>query len=291
MGDTQLEQEGAAGRQQATSDRASVPTYTPLQSPSHPPNATQPGHAARDAPTEEPRATPQRPPLPMVGVARPWTARLISDLSQPSHSTFLSWCRRQFIIANYGTLEECEPLAEAVYAFSQRVLSDHDWENESDMPPLPMNSDDFYDFSLGSGHGRMWGNLRRLFNIRVNASWSFLEYYLRNLAKDKFYVERADSIARDIIRLVREKGLSRDWNAENDVELHKPSVETTKNLRLEDLNGHWNVSALMSSWQIFRSFRLTPTQVRAIIGRGGNGRALLYCKYDSAGNILQVSLH
>lgn len=27
------------------------------------------------------------------------------------------------------------------------------------------------------------------------------------------------------------------------------------------------------------------------MGSGGNGRALLYSKYDSAGNVVQVSLH
>ena len=37
--------------------------------------------------------------------------------------------------------------------------------------------------------------------------------------------------------------------------------------------------------------QLTFTQFRGMVEEGGNGRALLYCKYDSAGNILQVSLY
>lgn len=222
----------STGDRQSTPDRRSfVSAYTPPQSPSEPQHAT-----------------PQPPSLPTIGVAYPWTQRLQRDLSQSPHSSFMSWCRRQFVTANYRTLEECEPLAKAVYAFSRRVLDDHDWENESDMPPVPMKSDDFYDFELGTGHGRMWGNLRRLFNIKQNAPLSFRKYYYRNLAADDLYVRAADANARQIIELVQEKGLSHDWEAENDLFTNAPSVATTNRFPLVGMNAHWNVGALMSLW-------------------------------------------
>lgn len=241
------------GHHQSTRDGASaVPTYTPLQSPPGPPNATQHGDAARDAPTGEPQAAHQPPPfLTIGGVAGHYTAQLYRDLSQPSHSTFLSWCRRQFTRANYRTLEECEPLAEACVALFRRTLSDHDWENESDMPPMPMNADDSYYFKVGSGNGRMWGNTRRLSNVRRNAPLSFLHYCNRNVARDLTLVDNADSIARQILQLVQRKGLSHDWENEKDVVLNEPPpFESTKNLRLEGLNPntYWNVSASISSW-------------------------------------------
>ncbi|GAB7322032.1 hypothetical protein MBLNU13_g03081t2 [Cladosporium sp. NU13] len=260
------------GFQRSTPDRASIDaTWTPLRSPSDPQNATQ--HVARNATTGRPYATPQLPPLPTVGEAGPWMQMIFGDLSQPSHSTFLSWCRRQLITANYHTLQECEPLAEAMYQLFRRTLHDHDWENESDMPPLPMTPEVLYKFNAGVGNGRMWGNLRRLFDIRRNAPLSFREYCNRNWAKDQFYVDNADSIARQILELVKEKGLSHDWDTENDVAENVPSTETTTaNFPLVDLhqNGHWNFHQEVAS--------------------GGNGRALLYCKRLNAADELGVAL-
>ena len=239
------------GNQRSTRGGASVvPTYTPLKSPPGPPNATQHGDAARNAPTGDPHAAPQPSPFPTIGAsAGPWTDKLLEDLSQPSHSPFLSWCRRQFVIANYRTLEECEPLAQACIALYRRVLRDHDWDNESDMPPVPMNADDSYYFKVGAGNGRMWGNTRRLSNIRRNAPLSFHAYCNRNLATDLVLVNNADSIARQILQRVQQTGLSHDWENEEDLVINlPPSFETTKNLPVEglNLNGRWNVSVSIS---------------------------------------------
>lgn len=68
------------------------------------------------------------------------------------------------------------------------------------------------------------------------------------MLQDGWYVENAGSIARKILQLVLGKGLSHDWENERDIVINIPSVETTKVIRLEDLNenGRWNVSALMS---------------------------------------------
>lgn len=126
-------------------------------------------------------------------------------------------------------MDECEPLAEAVYQFFQRVLPGHDWQNEADIPPVPMSSDDSYYFKSGAGNGLMWGNLRRLVDItsKPDAPPVFSEYCRRNWAPDGKYVHNADEIARNILLLFNEKGPSHDWEAENDVTEHLPSTETT----------------------------------------------------------------
>jgi hypothetical protein len=216
-------------------DGASIDaTYTPLQSPS-----------------DHPNAMPHPHPLPTTGeAAGPWTERLLEELeglSQSSHSSFLSWCCRQFTIANYHTLEECEPLANAVYQFFRRTLRDHDWENEPDIPPLPMTSQDLHYFTIGVGNGRMWGNFRRLFNVRLTAPLSFREYCRRNLGNGQVYFDNADEVARQILQSVKVKGLSHDWGTEVDIVENYPSYEITKDIPIRGLNrnGYWNVSASM----------------------------------------------
>ena len=223
------------GPQRPRPDGASIDaTYTPLQSPS-----------------DHPNAMPHPHPLPTIGeVAGPSTEKLLEELDglpQSSHSSFLSWCCRQFTIANYHTLEGCEPLANAVYQFFRRTLRDHDWENESDIPPLPMTSQDLHYFTIGVGDGRMWGNFRRLFNVRLTAPLSFREYCRRNLGNGQVYVDNADVVARQILQSVKVKGLSHDWGTEVDIVENYPSYEITKDIPIRGLNrnGYWNVSASM----------------------------------------------
>ena len=245
------------GSQRSTPDVAPGASTRMGQPPSDPPDATQPRHAAPNAPTGQSPAILPPPPLPTVGTAGQWTQMIIRDMSdvslQTSLPTFMAWCRRQFIRANYRTLDDCEPLAAAVYAFLERVLRDHDWENESDMPPMPMSSRDAYHFKLGAGDGNMWGNLRRLYGIlrRPDTPLMFLQYCKRNWAPDGSFVDNADSIAYAILQLVNDKGLSHDWENENDVAVNVVSTKTTTaNFPLENLNlnGHWNVSVSIMFW-------------------------------------------
>jgi hypothetical protein len=79
----------------------------------------------------------------------------------------------------------------------------------------------------------------------------FLEYCRRSWTPDGFFVDNADSIAHDILQLVNDKGLSHDWENENDVAVNVPSTKTTTvNPPLENLNlnGHWNVSLSIMFW-------------------------------------------
>ena len=132
-----------------------------------------------------------------------------------------------------------------MFLFNDRTLTGHDWENEPDVPYLPFTTDDF---DAGCRDQILWGNLRRLCAMREIAPTPFQEYYDRNVLQDGWYVENAGSVARKILQLALGKGLSHDWENERDIVINIPSVETTKVIRLEDLNenGRWNVSALMS---------------------------------------------
>jgi hypothetical protein len=114
-----------------------------------------------------------------------------------------------------------------------------------------MTAEDLWCFKIGFRNGRMWGNLRRLSNLKRDVPPSFVEYCNRNLANDRVYVANADSIARQILQLVQQKGLSRDWGDEQDVVFNiPPDEESTKNLPIEGLitNGYWNVSEPVSLW-------------------------------------------
>lgn len=219
------------------------PTHTP-PSPSGALNNTQPEHAARDAPTEEPHVPTQTFPLPTTGTAGRATA-FLRDYPQAFPPQIVPWCRRQLVQGDFRNLEDCEELAEALFLFNDRTLTGHDWENEPDVPYLPFTTDDF---DAGCRDQILWGNLRRLCAMREIAPSPFQEYYDRNVLQDGWYVENAGSIARKILQLVLGKGLSHDWENERDIVINIPSVETTKVIRLEDLNenGRWNVSALMS---------------------------------------------
>ena len=244
--------EDAVRNQKPAPEGAPGPPNHAPQAPSGAPNTSIPEQTAPNALTGEPRATPQPLPFPKIGVAGVFTANLrgfmMSGRAPPS---LIVWYRRQSIAADHHTLEDCEPLAEAVSALLNRVPNDHDWENESDMPPCPMNAQDLHNFQRAHvPNGRMWGNLRRLCRVvstQVRPE-SFLRYFNRNFTNDGLLVADADSRAFKLLRLVIEKGLTHDWDNESDVALIAPHIQATKDLPLEKLNGHWNVSVLMPLW-------------------------------------------
>lgn len=234
---------GTADRQQSTPDAASgAPIHTPPSS-SNRPNATTPEQTADNEPVDGPHAAPQALPFPSSGVARPCTAwfRAHTENLPPP---LVSWCRRQLIQHDFRTLEDCEPLAEAFIIFYKGTLPDHDWANEADVPYLPFTPKDL---SRGYDGQILWGNLRRLHAMTQGAP-ALREYLDRNVTKDGLYIENADRIAYEIIKLVQAKGLSHDWDTQADIVINHPSVETTKKYPLQDLAGHWNVSILILLW-------------------------------------------
>ena len=207
-------------------------------------------------------ANPPAPlPFPAIGVAGHY-ASILRDEPPVFEPTFMEWCRRQLINANYGTLEECEPLAEALNLFFQRTLEDHDWENEPYVPFLPLTSDDFRT-------GRVMPNGRRLFAMTQNAPAQLQEFCIRNLSTNDLYFTNADRTARRIIRLIREHGLYHDWETVDDLVLNKQLLEVTHKIPLEGLNGHWNVSTHM---RVVPNFTRLFTDTCAVYGHYWGGR-------------------
>jgi hypothetical protein len=195
-----------------------------------PQQATNDGQPAPDA---APGLLPAPLPLPTIGVAGNLTA-MLRDRSPNHNLPYLSWCRRQIVMANFQTLDEVEPLAQALQLYFENTLRDHEWEHEDDVR-LPVTPTDFR-------NGRLFPNVHRLHRMVQNAPDELDDYCFRNLTRGGIYFSDANETAGRIILLIQEKGPAHDWNTENDLFRDKQDPDTTKGLPIESLNGHWNVS-------------------------------------------------
>ena len=188
------------------------------------------GHDA--APRSEPL------PIPETGNIGPHTEalRVQQDTLPPN---FKSWCRHQLMNARDRSPEAVETLVTVFWIIYEKVLPDHDWENEDDVPQVGAVA-----FQHRWPAERPWPNIRRLLRMTRGGPEACRVFVDRHFDDARTTREDADQHALTILRWIHYGGLHQDWDRRDDQFITKKEADQTKSILLEGLNrdGHWQVS-------------------------------------------------
>lgn len=188
-------------------------------------------------------------------------------------------------------MDELERLAEAIFHFWHNTHLDHDWENEEFIPYLPFEAADFErPWRHPNDAFRPWPNVRRLYDMYEGNAENKSSYFDRQLKDHGRFLPEANARAGEFIH--QRKGEGHDWTEYNDFWAMSAHEDETRKINLENAQGAgtWIVSTLHFKAPYCRAVLTIPAKYTDVIGKGGNGRAVLYMKYDNInGRVLQVS--
>jgi len=192
--------------------------------------------------------------------------------------SFRSWCKKhldEMANRNHDSLAPEESFARAAYDVVRTQPRDHDYDNDTLLrgPPYRVSS------------------VRRLRSVIANEPQETKDYFNRQIeyAPDGTDVQ---ALARRLQAMFQELG-PRNYGEDEDVIVTNIPVSVTAKLPMHgsSIVGQWMVSTSLAAR--CRNYCVITANVMAfqfmgVVGQGGNGRALLYVKLNSAGTIIQV---